>query len=113
LDGLGSGDDLHQQRDDGVVDPAWVGLFRNSPFPVLYALILDSVTDSASSGMGLTIGIALGLSGFVVSTVAGFFVQNYGFAWDYAMLVSACFLALIPITFLQETVPIAPGSTPT
>lgn len=90
---------------------AWIiligwGLFRNSPFPVLYALILDSVPESASSGMGLTIGIALGLSGLIVSTVAGFFVQNFGFTWDYIMLASACLLALIPIAMLRETVDI-------
>lgn len=35
------------------------GLFRNSPFPVVYALLIDSAPKIAASSMGLMIGIAL------------------------------------------------------
>ena len=99
---------------------AWVlllfwGLFRNSPFPVVYALLIDSVQESAGSGMGLMIGIALGVSGLVVAPVAGFVIQHFGWAADYTMLAAACALALVPLYFLEETVTaepvaVAPGA---
>ena len=96
---------------------AWIillgwGLFRNAPFPVAYALVLDSVPNSASSGMGLMIGIALGVSGFVVAPVAGYFVAHFGFTWDYVMLAGACLLALVPIAMMRETVSAPDESAP-
>lgn len=80
------------------------GIFRNSPFPVAYALLLDSVPDSASSGMGLMIGIALGLSGTISPLLAGYLIQNFGFTWEYIVMAIPCLLALIPIALIQETV---------
>jgi hypothetical protein len=46
---------------------AWIiligwGLVRNSPYPVLYAAVMDTVPDAASSGLGLMIGLGLGAS---------------------------------------------------
>jgi MFS family permease len=80
------------------------GLFRNSPYPVTYALLIDSVKESAGSGMGLMIGIALGVSGFLVSPVAGYFIQTWGWTADYVMLACACLLTYVPMYFLRETV---------
>ncbi|MET9021246.1 MFS transporter [Actinopolymorpha sp. NPDC004070] len=82
---------------------AW-GLFRNSPFPVAYALVVDSTPRAASSGMGLVVGIALGVSGIIVPTVSGWIIDHYGFTWDYVMLAAACLLALLPIVAMRETV---------
>ncbi len=88
---------------------AWVillfwGLFRNSPFPVAYALLLDSVPKAAASSMGFMIGIAFGLSGFLVAPVAGYFIQTWGWTADYIMLAAAVVLAFIPMSMLKETV---------
>lgn len=80
---------------------AW-GLFRNAPYPVVYALLMDSVPKTAASGMGLMIGIANGLAGFLVAPVAGFFIMTWGFTSNYLMLTAACVLALIPIAMLRE-----------
>lgn len=81
------------------------GLFRNSPYPVIYALLIDSVPRAASSGMGFMIGIAFGVSGLLVSPVAGYFIQHWGFTIDYVMLAAACALTFVWIPFLRETVP--------
>ncbi|PZE20658.1 MFS transporter [Paenibacillus xerothermodurans] len=80
------------------------GLFRNSPFPVTYALLIDSTPKAAASSMGLMIGIALGLSGFLVAPVAGYFIQTWGWTANYMMLAFACVLAFIPMAMLKETV---------
>jgi MFS family permease len=80
------------------------GLFRNSPYPVSYALLIDSVGSAAGSGMGLMIGIALGVSGVLVPPVAGYFIQTWGWNADYIMLAIATALALIPLILLKETV---------
>ncbi|GAB3410803.1 MFS transporter [Flindersiella endophytica] len=82
---------------------AW-GLFRNSPFPVVYALVVDSTPQAASSGMGLVIGIALGVSGIIVPTVSGWIIDHHGFTPNYLMLAATCLLALIPIAAMRETV---------
>lgn len=79
------------------------GLVRNSPFPVAYALLIDSIPDAASSGMGLMIGIALGVSAFVSSIAAGLVIDNFGYTANYIFLAIPCFLALIPISFMRET----------
>ena len=79
------------------------GVFRNSPFPVMYASIIDAVPDGASSGPGLMIGIGLGSAGFLAAPVAGFIVQHYGFTWHYAFLAAICLLTLVPISMIRET----------
>lgn len=90
------------------VSSAWIilifwGLFRNSPYPVAYALVLDSVPQAAGAGMGFMIGIALGLSGFIVAPVAGYFIQTWGWTADYIMLAAAIVIAFIPMYLLKET----------
>ena len=94
---------------------AWIiligwGIFRNSPYPVLYSAIIDSVPEAASSGMGLMIGVGLGVAGLLVSPVAGYFIDHFGFTWDYIMLASAYLLTLIPIALMRETAT-APGES--
>jgi MFS family permease len=79
------------------------GVFRNSPFPVMYASIIDAVPDGASSGLGLMIGIGLGSAGFLAAPVAGFIVQHYGFTWHYIFLAVVCLLTLVPISMIRET----------
>jgi MFS family permease len=79
------------------------GVFRNSPFPVMYASIIDAVPDGASSGLGLMIGIGLGSAGFLAAPVAGFIVQHYGFTWHYIFLAGICLLTLVPISLIRET----------
>jgi len=79
------------------------GLFRNSPFPVAYALLIDSVPKAAASGMGLMIAIAFGLSGFLVAPISGWFIHNLGWTANYIMLAAACALAFIPMAMLKET----------
>ena len=79
------------------------GVFRNSPFPVMYASIIDAVPDGASSGLGLMIGIGLGSAGFLAAPVAGFIVQHYGFTWHYIFLAVICLLTLVPISMIRET----------
>jgi MFS family permease len=79
------------------------GVFRNSPFLVMYASIIDAVPEGASSGLGLMIGIGLGSAGFLAAPVAGFIVQHYGFTWHYIFLVAICLLTLVPISLIRET----------
>jgi MFS family permease len=78
------------------------GVFRNSPFPVLYASIIDDVPEGASSGLGLMIGIGLGLSGVIAAPVAGLIIDNFGFTPHYLLLAAICLLTLIPISMLRE-----------
>lgn len=80
------------------------GVFRNSPFPVMYASVIDAVPDGASSGLGLMIGIGLGLSGVVAAPIAGILIQNFGFTVHYVFLAAICLLTLIPISMIRETV---------
>ena len=87
---------------------AWIillgwGLFRNSPFPVLYAFLIDSVPDAASSGMGLMIGVALGVAATISASVAGLVIDSYGYTVNYIFLAIPCLLALIPLAFMRET----------
>jgi MFS family permease len=79
------------------------GVFRNSPFPVMYASIIDAVPEGASSGLGLMIGIGLGSAGFLAAPVAGFIIQHYGFTWHYIFLAAICLLTLVPISMIRET----------
>ena len=93
----------------GGLTSAWIillfwGLFRNAPFPVVYSLLIDSVPDAASSGMGLMIGIALGVAATISATAAGFVIDNFGYTVNYIFLALPCLLALIPIFLMRETV---------
>ena len=85
-----------------VILIAW-GLFRNSPFPVMYASIIDAVPEGASSGLGIMIGIGLGLSGLVAAPVAGFVIGHFGFTVHYLFIAALCLLALVPIALIRET----------
>lgn len=80
------------------------GLFRNAPFPVAYALIIDSTPKAASSGMGLTIGIAFGLSGVFGPTVSGWMIDQVGFTANYLLMAGICLLMVIPVLLIRETV---------
>ena len=82
---------------------AW-GLFRNSPFPVVYALVIDSAPRAASSGMGLIIGIAFGLSGVFGPTVSGLLIDNVGFTLNYLLMAAICLVMVIPVWLIRETV---------
>ena len=89
---------------------AW-GLFRNSPFPVVYALVIDSSPEAASSGMGLIIGIAFGLSGVFGPVVSGYMIDRVGFTSNYLLMAGICLLMLIPAWLLRETVRHRPDGT--
>jgi MFS family permease len=80
------------------------GLFRNSSYPVNYSLLIDSVPGSAGSAMGIMIGISFGLAGLLVSPVAGFVIDAWGFTTDYVMLGFVVALAFIPLALVRETV---------
>jgi MFS family permease len=80
------------------------GLFRNAPFPVAYALIIDSTPKAASSGMGLTIGIAFGLSGVFGPTVSGWMIDQVGFTANYLLMAGICLLMVLPVLLIRETV---------
>jgi fucose permease len=82
---------------------AW-GLFRNSPFPVAYALVIDSAPKAASSGMGLTVGIAFGLSGVFGPTVAGWMIDQVGYTANYLLMAGICLLMVVPVWLIRETV---------
>ena len=79
------------------------GLFRNAPFPVVYALLMDSVAKAAGTAMGLVIGVAFGLSGILVGPVAGWIIDTWGYGVHYAVLAVVGLLCLVPIRMLRET----------
>ena len=88
---------------------AWIvllgwGLFRNAPFPVVYALLIDSVPKAAGTAMGIMIGVALGLSGVFASLVAGTIIDSYGFTTHYIVLAVIVLLGFIPLSRIRETV---------
>ena len=83
------------------------GLFRNAPFPVVYALLIDSVPNAAGTAMGIMIGIALGLSGVFASIVAGTIIDSYGFTVHYLVLAAIVLVALVPLSRIRETVGVA------
>ena len=74
-----------------------------SPFPVMYASIIDAVPEGASSGLGVMIGVGLGASGFIAAPVAGYTIQHFGFTWYYVFLAGICLLTLVPISLIRET----------
>ncbi len=86
-----------------IVLLAW-GLFRNAPFPVVYALLIDSVPKAAGTAMGIMIGVALGVSGVFASLVAGQIIDSFGFTVHYIVLAVICLLGLIPLARITETV---------
>ena len=86
------------------------GLFRNSPYPVLYSSVIDTVPDAASSGMGLMIGVGLGVSGTIVGSVSGYIIEHFGFSWNYLLLAAIYLSTLIPVMMMRET---AEGRVPT
>jgi len=80
------------------------GLFRNSPFPVAYALLMDSAPKSAASSLGLMIGLAVGMAGILVAPVTGWIIRDYGFNVHYMIIVVVLVLTCVPLYFLQETI---------
>lgn len=86
-----------------VVLLAW-GLFRNAPFPVVYALLIDSVPRAAGTAMGIMIGVALGVSGVFASAVAGWIIDGWGFTAHYVVLAAICLLGFVPLAKITETV---------
>ncbi|GAA5126249.1 MFS transporter [Pseudonocardia adelaidensis] len=86
-----------------IVLLAW-GLFRNAPFPVVYALLIDSVPRAAGTAMGIMIGIALGVSGVLAAPVAGLIIDSGGFTVHYVVLAVICLLGLLPLARMTETV---------
>ena len=80
------------------------GLFRNAPFPVVYALLIDSVPRAAGTAMGIMIGVALGLSGVFASLVAGAIIDSFGFTVHYVVLAAIVLAALYPLSRIHETV---------
>jgi MFS family permease len=96
----------------GGATSAWLillfwGLFRNAPFPVVYALLIDSVPAAAGTAMGIMIGVALGVSGVFASIVAGSVIDAYGFTVHYIVLAAIVLLALVPLSRIRETVGVA------
>lgn len=94
---------IHGATAAWVILLAW-GLFRNSPFPVVYALVIDSAPRAASSGMGLIIGIAFGLSGVLGPTVSGLLIDSVGFTSNYLLMAAICLVMVIPVWLIRETV---------
>src|SRR5690606_10996490 len=86
-----------------IVLLAW-GLFRNAPFPVVYALLIDSVPRAAGTAMGIMIGVALGVSGVLAAWVSGRIIDAAGFTAHYVVLAAICLLGLLPPAFITETV---------
>jgi len=86
-----------------IVLLAW-GLFRNAPFPVVYALLIDSVPRAAGTAMGIMIGVALGVSGVLAAWVSGRIIDAAGFTAHYVVLAAICLLGLLPLAFITETV---------
>jgi MFS family permease len=86
-----------------IVLLAW-GLFRNAPFPVTYALLIDSVPKAAGTAMGIMIGVALGVSGVFAAAVSGLVIDQFGFGVHYVVLAAICLVGLIPLAKMTETV---------
>ncbi|SDT21040.1 Predicted arabinose efflux permease, MFS family [Microlunatus soli] len=80
------------------------GLFRNAPFPVTYALLIDSLPKYAGSAMGIMIGIAFALSGLLATPVSGFIIDHFGFTAQYVFLAAICLIGLIPLARITESV---------
>ncbi|WP_268993556.1 MFS transporter [Gibbsiella quercinecans] len=80
------------------------GLFRNSPYPVAYALLIDSAPKAAASSMGLMIGLAVGIAGILVAPITGWIIHDYGFNVHYMINVGVLALSCLPLYFIKETI---------
>jgi predicted MFS family arabinose efflux permease len=80
------------------------GVFRNSPFPVLYALVIDSIPGVASAGMGVMIGVAIGLGQVFSALVSGPIIAHFGFDANYLTMAAIAALGIIPVLLMRETV---------
>jgi MFS family permease len=80
------------------------GLFRNAPFPVAYALLIDSLPKYAGSAMGLMIGLAFALSGLLATPVAGWIIDTWGFTASYLVLAAICLIGFLPLRWITESV---------
>ena len=89
-----------------IVLLAW-GLFRNAPFPVVYALLVDSAPRAAGTALGIMIGVALGVSGIFASFVSGLVIEHLGFTWHYIILAAICLVGFVPLARITETVQVA------
>src|SRR5690625_249682 len=87
-------------------------LFRNAPFPVVYALLVDSAPKAAGTALGIMIGVALGVSGLFASAVSGIVITHLGFNWHYVILAGICLLGFIPLARITETVRVARKDLP-
>lgn len=79
------------------------GLFRNAPFPVAYAMVIDSAEQAAGAGMGLMIGIAFGVAGMIVSPLSGYIIGHAGWTMHYSSLAAMCLLAIVPLLLVRES----------
>ncbi len=84
-------------------------LFRNSPYPVAYALLTDSAPHAAASSMGLMIGLAVGIAGILVAPVSGWIIHSWGFGIHYMVIVAVLLLSCVPLLLIKETVTIKRG----
>ncbi|MFZ0088453.1 MAG: MFS transporter [Solirubrobacteraceae bacterium] len=85
------------------------GLFRNASFPVIYTLLIDSVPESASAGMGVMVGLALGVSQIISGPISGHLIDSSGFNANYFLLAAVAAATLVPTFFIRETVTHEPG----
>lgn len=85
-----------------IILVAW-GIFRNSPYPVMYALLIDSAPKAAASSMGLMIGFSVGGAMFLVPPFAGWIIQNFGFTAHYMAITASLFLCCIPLFLVNES----------
>jgi len=88
------------------------GVFRNSPFPVIYSLLIDSLPGSASAGMGVMIAIAVGVSQIASGPISGRIIESAGYDANYLFLAGCALLTLIPVSLMRETVETAPETVP-
>lgn len=102
---------IHDVMTAWIILLAW-GLFRNAPFPVVYALLVDSVPRAAGTALGIMIGVALGVSGIFASAVSGVVITHLGFTWHYVILAAICLLGFIPLARITETVRVARRDIP-
>ncbi|MBK0332411.1 MFS transporter [Brachybacterium sp. MASK1Z-5] len=102
---------IHDVVTAWIILLAW-GLFRNAPFPVVYALLVDSVPRAAGTALGIMIGVALGVSGIFASAVSGVVITHLGFTWHYVILAAICLLGFIPLARITETVRVARRDMP-
>jgi MFS family permease len=84
-----------------VVLLAW-GLFRNAPYPVIYALVIDSAPREAGASMGLIIALTTGLGGAISTAVTGWLLQSSGWVVAFLALVAGLVLGVVPLALVRE-----------